>query len=214
MAENLLWPVKLKKPPSLIMDPAAMFGSDPISSLDFPMINMVTNYGMEVIPGTVNYGAFDLRILSQYSQTGEIRLRMSIPIQQAQVDIAEYRCHGWFEKGADITSNPDRTESSATLNAYPDATLERADTGEHGSLLQMRGNSLENNGDKPVFMSSGTYSILRVDADGTVFKEFTNQFGTIFRDFINGTIAIELVIRIRTPIDAAEDGFSTEIAPI
>ena len=212
MAENLLWPMKLKTPPHLMMDPAAMFGEMPMFG-DYgprkaPLVNKVQFSGnalWRLID--VNVNSFRIGILESV-YTSEAAGAMAMPFQSVSARIDEYRCHGWFKQNADPLSNPDRTESEPTLD-NPVTIHTRSATVDNGSkaLFKMEGNDLEGEGSGKQFSSKGTYSFVCYEAPNQFFSSLKNVFGMMFRDFASGTIMIEIVVTVASPPYEASDGF-------
>ena len=229
MAENLLWPTKLKKPPKLLINPATMFGgykSPDGDNTPIPLINIDTDHSdekssirfLELTSSSFSIGCFmDARL----KPTGGTYGIISLPFQNINFKISEYRCHGWYNKSSfNAGLEPDKTSSlpptGKLLNPDFLVWIQQSDSlveGGGSSLFKMEGDDLEDYGSGKQFSSNGTYTILSYTAYPDFFSLLPSVFVEMFSDFAstNTVLAIEPVIKIEPIASETSDGFKVGI---
>ena len=231
MIENLLWPKKLTTPPQLVINPATMFGgykSPDGDNTPIPLINIETDHSdtkssirfLEFTSCSFSIGCLmDARL----NPTGGTYGSISLPFQEINFNISEYRCHGWYNQSSFYDgAEPDKTSSLPPTGALSSPNflvgIRQSDSlaeGGGSSLFKMEGDDLENYGSGKQFSSNGTYIILSYTAYPDFFSLLPSVFGGMFRDFAStGTVlAIEPVIQIEPIASETSDGFKVGVKP-
>lgn len=225
MAENLLWPTKLKQPPKLLINPATMFGGHKSPDGDntpIPLIHIDTDHGdrkssirfLELTSSSFSIGCLmDARL----KPTGGTYGYISLPFQKINFKISEYRCHGWYDQNRFYAGiEPDKTSSLPPTGKLFDPEflvyMRQSDSLVEGggrSLFKMEGDDLEDYGSGKQFSSNGTYTILSYTAYSDFFSLLPSVFGEMFSDFASTdtVLAIEPVIQIEPIASETSDGF-------
>lgn len=230
MIENLLWPMKLKNPPYLMVNPVAMFDTlNDGKRHKVPLINATPYDGYPPTIRLRGASADSLTIgliFDLYKDgTNGFGFRGHIPLmfQQMGHEIVGCLCLGWHTATNDLTSNPDKAIEADLSKIDPlppmfDFQNYDFENGETRPLFVMRGEDLENEGNLPQFNSMGAYSaisyvisssfIVSNVRDG-LFKSMWDEF---YSDgFIDGKLAIEIIIRIDTFVAITPNGFKVGI---
>lgn len=211
MAENLLWPTKLKQPPKLLIDPEVMFNEDIFGQIK-PLVNISGSNTTRVrYLGLVQNGfmiGFVTNVLKSDPETE--RKIMTLPFQGISTKVLEYRCHGWPAYNVDILSTPNRTEVKTNLK-YPTSVIARPSMyiADNKPLFKMEGEDLEDGGSGPQFSSNRAYFGISYSMVGDAFVDnLMIDFPTMFDDFgAAGTLAIETVVKVNVISATDPDGF-------
>lgn len=223
MAENLLWPTKLKQPPKLLIDPAALFGDSPTPpGLDgktpLHLLNQY-NYGesgiflesLRFINAESNYFRVGLPFYMRGTNPSidPFMMTCTLPIQNASAQLDECIFSGWHNDSFD--GEPDKVISKTTLSDPPIVRIDPIiDSHNRGSLFKMQGDNLEDNGSGKQFSSNGTYSYLHVNCD--VGSIIISDFIDIFTEFFPGnrppaSMTLEFIIKITASPAVTPNGF-------
>lgn len=212
MAENLLWPTKLKKPPKLLIDPSVIFNED-IFGQPHPLVNIFGSDTTRVrYLGLVQNGFMIGFVTDVYNSDPEMERKIiTLPFQDISTKILEYRCHGWWAYGADILSTPNDTEVKTNLK-YPTAVMAKPSISiaDNKPLFKMEGNELEDGGSGPQFSSNRAYFGILYNMVGDAFIDNLKiDFPTMFDHFGIGasTLAIETVVKVNVISATDPSGF-------
>lgn len=219
MAENLLWPTKLKKPPKLLIDPSVMFNED-IFGQNHPLVNIFGSDTTHVrYLGLVTNGFMIGFITNVYDSDPEVEYKtITLPFQDISTKILEYRCHGWWASSMDILSTPNRTEVKTNLK-YPTTVMaipsryisDNKPISDNKSLFKMEGDDLEDSGSGPQFSSNRAYYGITYNMDNMAGDAFNLKidFPDMFKYFLMGasTLAIETVVKVNVISATDPDGF-------
>lgn len=225
MAETLLYPKKLTNPPLLFINPYATFGE--IKTGDSATRKM-SLFNLDRVQGDVSIG-FNL-VSDPDSSPNRVVIGVMMPIGQQQLegyislpfqirsidscDVIKYVCHGWADKNADMTSQPDETSEStqeldSVFHIEPIEPIPPTGDAGSGSLFHMYGNELENYGDGSQFASHGSWIVLRYLTRPNPDQIFSQVFSTMFERYAStGTLAVEFIVRVELSPNCATDGFS------
>ena len=209
MAENLLWPMKLKKPPYLLVNPRAMFDTlNQEKPYRVPLINAhVYDGGQPTIRlFESNVDNFTIGLIFDLNKKGETGFRGFIPFMFQEIghELVGCRCLGWRTATNDLTSNQDRAYETDPSQLNPSPVLfshQCYDFVDGGTipLFAMRGDVLEDDGELIQFDSAGAYSAISY----VLTREFityaiNGPFHLIWQDFRDGgQLAIELIIQVQ-----------------
>lgn len=212
MAENLLWPTKLKKPPKLLIDPSVMFNED-IFGQNKPLVNISGSDTTRVrYLGLVQNGFMIGFVTDVYNSDPEVEHKtMTLPFQGISTKVLEYRCHGWWAYNMDILSTPNRTEVKTNLK-YPTAVMAKPSISiaDNKPLFKMEGDDLEDGGSGPQFSSNRAYSGISYNMVGDAFIDNLKiDFPDMFNNFMIGasTLAIETVVEVDVISATDPNGF-------
>lgn len=221
MAENLLWPTKLKQPPQLLIDPEVLFTNEDFEiylGVYLPLISPVGRAKVRYI-GLVPDGFMIGFVCNVYQdvRTNTCRTALPLPFQDLTVEILQYKLHGWHSKKDDILSTPDQTEWKTKLNVS--AYAGQMDSNPPSSapsrkpLFKMVGDSLEDSGSKPQFSSNIEYSaysaILYQVPYETFYENLPLEFPDMFSDYdsSSSTLAIETIVKVNVISATDPNGF-------
>lgn len=196
MAETLLWPKKLNKPPELLVDVTAMFTGKNGSNAAIPVI------GSSGTSDTVKYrlidvssdgsNTFRIGFIKKLSRSaGGAIVRTAMPFQMITAAIDEYRCHGWTTSSANLLSTPSQTEVSKTVsgNSSISVPIYIPPSSEHKSLFKMLSPEFEGGS----FSSLGRYAGIDCSISYNMM-DAQNDFPDMFNNYSNGMMAIEIVV--------------------
>lgn len=209
MAENLLWPMKLKKPPYLLVNPSAMFNTlDEEKAYRVPLINALVYDGgqptIRLFRSEINN--FTIGLIFDLNKKGKAGFTGFIPFMFQMIghELVGCRCLGWGTATNDLTSNPDKGMETdpSQLNPSPVLWSHQCSNfvdGDTIPLFAMRGTGLEDEGELIQFNSAGAYSAISY----VLTREFityaiNGPFHTMWQDFQGGgQLAIELIIEVQ-----------------
>lgn len=223
MAENLLWPTKLKQPPQLLIDPEVLFNNQDFEYVPGMYIPLISPKGRAEVRyiGLVPNGFMIGFVVDVYkAHVNTYRTVLPLPFQDLTVEILQYKLHGWDRENADILSTPDQTEWKTKLNVSASAVQMYGAPPASASkkpLFKMVGNSLEDNGSKPQFSSSikyGSYSAILYQVPyETFYENLRSEFPTMFNDYdpSSSTLAIETVVKVDIISYPETDGFKVGV---
>lgn len=217
MAENLLWPTKLKQPPKLLIDPEVMF-TEELFGRKHPLVTIEGSSTTRVrYIGLIQNGFMIGFVSDVYSGKPEYEnKRLALPFQDISTEILEYRCHGWSRSDVDQLSTPDRTEVKATLRR-PISIVARPSMyiNDKKPLFKMEGEVLEDNGSGPQFSSNRAYFGILYNTTGDSFVEnLQPDFPDMLRDFpdpSSSTLAIETVVKVIVNSTTDPNGFKVGV---
>lgn len=222
MAENLLWPAKLKQPPRLLIDPAALFGDSPTppgvdGKTPLHLLNQY-NYGesgthlesLRFINAESNYFRVALPFyMRNRPDIDPFSMTCTLPIQNASAQFDGCMCYGWHNES--FNGEPDKVISKTTLHEPPTVGVDPIiDSYHRGSLFKMQGDNLEDNGSGKQFSSNGTYSYLHVSCNmGSVIVD---DFIDIVTEFFpnpptSASMILEFIIKITASPAVTQNGF-------
>lgn len=213
MAENLLYPVRLDKPPSLLIDPVAMFGTHPTYG-SVPMINCTSLSGKSYVrlisSGPEPY-TFRLGILARITKaTTNVSGYVPLLMTGDRLEIEEYRGHGWSSDVVSdpVTVPPEETKSYPSMNVPPNMRYQSvAFEDQHHSLFKMEG---ENLGTGMQFYSERSYSLLIYDLNEDVMHDIIDvKFSDMYFYMSRGTFYLEIVVKITQSPKETNYGFRT-----
>lgn len=215
MIESLLYPKKIKTPPQLLVDVAAMLNGQTGNQF-MPLI------GIEGISDDIKYRLIDIssdgsntfkigciKKISASSNSANVRMnvRMTLPFQVVAVLVGETRCHGWDTTDADLLSTPSKTVIQEGMIPGVRAMGRSYYSSKYGSLFKMESNEFEGDGSGPQFSSDGLYT----GVDFAIYPEILNYIPSIFPDMVSSyaskTLAIEIVAKIKVYSGNTSDGF-------
>ena len=225
MVENLLWPTKLKQPPKLLIDPAALFGDSPTppglwGKTPLHLLNQY-NYGesgsklgdLRFINAESDYFRVGLPFNMRFRHDVDpFMMTCTLPIQDASAQLDECICSGWHNDS--FNGDPDKVISKTTLTELTDPPIVRIkpiiDSYDRGSLFKMQGDNLEDNGSGKQFSSNGTYSYLHVSCNvgSILMNDFVNMLEEFFPDSnTSASMSLEFIIRITASPAVTPNGF-------
>ena len=222
MAENLLWPTKLKQPPKLLIDPAALFGDSPTppgteGKTPLHLLNQ-HNYGesgvhlesLRFINAESNYFRVGLPFYMRSTpDTDPFKMTCTLPIQNASAQFDGCICSGWHNES--FNGEPDKVISKTTLSDPPIVSINPIiDSYNRGSLFKMQGDNLEDNGSGKQFSSNGTYSYLHVDCNvgSIIINDFIDIVTEFFPDVpASASMTLEFIIKITASPAVTPNGF-------
>lgn len=222
MIENLLWPTKLKQPPKLLIDPAALFGDSPTppglwGKTPLHLLNQY-NYGesgaqlgdLRFINAESDYFRVGLPFNMRYQANSDpFMMTCTLPIQDASAQLDECICSGWHNDS--FNGDPDKVISKTTLTDPPIVSIDPIiDSYNRGSLFKMQGDNLEDNGSGKQFSSNGTYSYLNVNCDmgSILISDFIDIITEFFSDpNASASMRLEFIIRITASPAVTPNGF-------
>lgn len=228
MVENLLWPKKLTQPPQLLVDVEALFNGK-ISIFNIPLIGDYTIQGATKGPWT-KYRLID--VSSDGSNTFRIgfvseiiggppsyKKVITLPFQNIDVSIDEYRCHGWDKAYTDILSDPIETEVKKTLTSHPMVppiveAYQGTPPDGHSSLFKMTGYELEGDGSGKQFSSNGSYTGINYQFNFNYVDNLHNEFPEMwnkYQDKSSKTLAVETIVKVKVYPDTDSNGFKVGI---
>ncbi|UWG67158.1 MAG: hypothetical protein [Bacteriophage sp.] len=212
MIESLLYPKKIKTPPQLLVDVAAMLNGQTGNQF-MPLI------GIEGISDDMKYRLIDISsdgsntfrigcIKKISASSNSANVRMTLPFQEVGVTTDETRCHGWDTTDADLLSTPSKTVIQKGKIPGVRAAGRGYYSSKYGSLFKMESNEFEGDGSGPQFSSDGLYT----GVDFTIYPD-TFDIGSVFPDMVSNyaskTLAIEIVAKIKVYSGNTSDGFRT-----
>ena len=226
MIENLLWPTttKVTRPPQLLVDLFTLFNGK-LGIFDIPLIG---EYIISDAKGEwTKYRLID--VSSDGSNTFRIgfvseiiggpptyKHIITVPFQDIDVSIDEFRCHGWNEAYADILSDPTETEVKKMMLNRPMISLYLGDPpAGHSSLFKMTGNELEGGGSGQQFSSNGSYMGISYQFSRDYISNLKNEFPNMWAKYQNkssATLAVETVVKVRVHPGNTDNGFKIGIA--
>lgn len=221
MAENLLWPAKLKQPPRLLIDPQVMFNED-IFGKTMPLISISGRDTTRVryLGSIQNENSFMIGFMSDvYKCDPEYERKIvTLPFQDISTEVLQYRCFGWNHSHADLFSLPDKVEVKTNLK-YPTAVMgmpsRYVSSSDNKPLFKMEGECLEDGGSGPQFSSNRAYSGISYNMVGDAFvNNLRTDFPNMFRDFpdpSSATLAIETVVKVNVISATDPDGFKVGV---
>lgn len=212
MIESLLYPKKLKEPPQLLVDVAAMLNGQTGNQF-MPLI------GIEGISDDIKYRLIDIRSdgLNTFrigcikkmsaSSSNSANVRMTLPFQEIGALVNETRVHGWDTTDADLLSTPSKTEIQDGKIPGVKAAGRSYYSTKYGSLFKMESNEFEGDGSGPQFSSDGLYSGVDFTFYPTIFDNIRSIFPDMVSSYASKTLAIEIVAKIRVYSGNTSDGF-------
>lgn len=223
MAENLLYPMKLKEPPYLLVNPSAMFNTlDQEKPYRVPLINACVYDGCQPTIRLLQSGFdnFTIGLIFNLNKKGESGFKGFIPFMFQMIghELVGCRCLGWRTATNDLTSNPDKEMETDPSQLNPKPVMhdfQCYDFVDGGTipLFAMRGTGLKDEGELPQFDSAGAYSAISY----VLSKEFityaiNGPFHLMWQDFRNEQLAIELIIQVQVNANvSSNNGFEVGI---
>lgn len=211
MAENLLWPTKLKQPPKLLIDPEVMFNGKQGETYNYESLVSISGQAEVRYIGLVPNGFMIGFIADVQYANGTLRTSLKLPFQDISAEILQYKIHKWNKKEYYILRTPDKTKWKTNLNVPAHISVHRTDEYYlRKPLFKMVGENLEDGGSKPQFSSNMAYTEI---AYGVTLESFGEnlplEFPTMFSDYdpsLN-TLAIETVVKVNVISATDPDGF-------
>ena len=226
MKENLLWPTtgKVTQPPQLLVDPFALFNGK-ISAFDIPLIGEYTIPQREAT--RTKFRLID--VSSDGSNTFRIgfvsdiiggppsyKKVITLPFQNIDASIDEFRCHGWDESYANILSAPAETEVKKMMLNRPMIDIYRGTSPSgHSSLFKMKGYELEGGGSGQQFSSNGSYTGIGYQFTSAYVENLQNEFPNMWNKYQNKsskTLAVETIVKVKVYSGNTDYGFKIGIA--
>lgn len=223
MKENLLWPTttKVTQPPQLLVDLFTLFNGK-LGIFDVPLIGEYT------IPSSrTPYTKFRLiDVSSDGSNTFRIgfvseiiggpptyKHIISLPFQNIEVSIDEFRCHGWDEAYADTLSDPTETQVKKMMLNRPMVSIYQGTAPDgHSFLFKMAGDELEGG---QQFSSNGAYTGIDYQFGKAYGENLHNEFPNMwekYSDKSSKTLAVETVVKVKVYSGNTDYGFKIGIA--
>lgn len=221
MAENLLWPTKLKQPPKLLINPQALFDAEkgPYSfGRNKSLVPVEGSAKVRYIDSVTD--SFTIGFVANIeSSDTSLYTQLRLPFQDISAEILQYKMHLWNNGGdTDILSTPDQTESKTNLNVSASTSIMTSDEFPlRLQLFKMLGESLENDGYKPQFVSNRGYSILTYDVPKGFKENLKLEFPNMYNDDEYEpalmTLAIETVVKVNVVSATDPNGFKVGVMP-
>lgn len=211
MAENLLWPTKLSMPPQLLIDPEVMFNGKQGERYNYESLVSISGQADVKYIGLVQNG-FMIGFIADVSWAGgTLGTSLKLPFQDISAEILQYKIHKWNKKEYDILRTPDKTEWKTSLNVPAHISAHRTDEyGLRKPLFKMVGESLEEGGSKPQFLSNMAYTEIAYGVPLESFGEnLPLEFPDMFSDYDSSlnTLAIETAVKVNVVSATDPSGF-------
>lgn len=224
MIENLLWPTtaKVTQPPQLLVDLFTLFNGK-IGIFNVPLIGNYAIAGSSKDIWT-KYRLID--VSSDGSNTFRIgfvseiiggppnyKKIITLPFQNIDVSIDEFRCHGWNEAYADTLSDPAETQvKKMMLNRPIVSTYQGTAPDGHSFLFKMACDELDGG---QQFLSNGAYTGIDYTFSSAYINNLQNEFPNMWKKYGNRssqTLAVETVVKVKVYSGNTDYGFKIGIA--
>lgn len=227
MVENLLWPkqvAQVTQPPQLLVDLFALFNGK-ISAFDIPLIGEhnipqreATRTKFRLIDvSSDGSNTFRIGFVSEIiGGPPSYKKVITLPLQNIDASIDEFRCHGWDEAYANILSSPNETEvKKMMLNRPMIDVYQGTSPSGHSSLFKMTGSELEDGGSGQQFSSNGSYIGIGYQFISDYVDNLRNEFPNMWQkysDKSSKTLAVETVVKVKVYSGNTDYGFKIGIA--
>lgn len=223
MIENLLYPKKLTEPPQLLVDPKVLFEGE-VYSWDIPLVNSYNTADLISSPLIVQYRLIDVcsdgsntfrlgfldNVIGDKNNIGDFYLTM--PFQDVEATIDEYRCHRWDSFGVDMTTEPAETQVKKTISHQAKIRAYEASVDDNSRyrLFKMKSDELDDSFPE-MFFSNEVYSAIRYNRGSGFPQQLTNDFPEMYQHFQTNpdrqTLAIETIVKVKVDSGNTARGF-------